>query len=154
MRWCAYLMLVGVVVAGAAPDCQAQLFGSKKPKTPPQQRVPEVILMVQQDKDAHKRSDAAEELRQYDPTQFPQIIPVLIEVLQSDSSSSVRIEAAISLGRMRPISVAAGQALDKATSDPNLRVRLQARTSLTYYQLSGYHGAKTKDPALKILATP
>jgi hypothetical protein len=143
-------MLVGVVVAAAAPDCEAQLFGSKKPKGPPQQRVPELIFTVKQDKDSHKRSDAAEELRQYDPTQFPEIIPVLIDVLHSDSSASVRIEAATSLGRLRPISVAAGQALDKATSDPNLLVRLQARTSLTYYQLSGYHGAKTKDPtALK-----
>jgi hypothetical protein len=154
MRWCVCLLLVGIAMAWSVAPCEAQLFGSKKSKTPPQQRVPELIVIVQQDKDSHKRVEAAEELRQYDPQQFPEIVPILIEALQNDASSSVRIEAAISLGRLRPISVPAGQALEKAASvDANLRVRLQARTSLTYYQLSGYHAPKTKEappgPALK-----
>jgi hypothetical protein len=146
MRWYAYLLLAGIVVAGTATDSDAQIFGPKKNKTTPQQRVPELLVIVQQDKDGHKRADAAEELRQYDPAQFPEIVPVLVDVLQSDPTAAVRIEAATSLGRMRPISVQAGQALEKAcASDSNLRVRIQARTSLTYYQLSGYHAPKTKD---------
>lgn len=148
MRGCAYLLLTVAVVAVSAAPSEAQLFGSKKNKTPPQQRVPELLVIVQQDKDSHKRSDAAEELRQYDPNQFPEIVPVLIGVLQNDASTSVRIEAATSLGRIRPISVPAGQALEKASSsDSNLRVRLQAHTSLAYYQLSGYHAPKNKEVA-------
>jgi hypothetical protein len=154
MKWYVSVLLAGILVAWSAAPCEAQLFGSRKSKTPPQQRVPELLAIVKQDKDSHKRVDAAEELRQYDSGQFPEIIAVLIDVLQTDASPSVRIEAATSLGRMRPISVPAGQALEKAASgDSNLRVRIQARTSLTYYQLSGYHAPKTKDvptgPALK-----
>jgi hypothetical protein len=140
------MLLAGLGLAWCASSGEAQLFG-KKNKTPPQQRVPELIGIVKLDKDNHKRESAAEELRQYDPAQFPEIIPVLIDVLQTDPSVGVRIEAATSLGRLRPISVPAGQALEKAaSSDSNLRVRLQARTSLTYYQLSGYHTPKAGNP--------
>jgi hypothetical protein len=156
MKWSVYLLLAALGLVWFAAPGEAQLFGGKKNKTPPQQRVPELITILKQDKDSHKRESAAEELRQYDPTQFPDIIPVLIEALQSDPSAGVRIEAATSLGRLRPISVPAGQALEKSASgDSNLRVRIQARTSLTYYQLSGYHAPKGKDipaptgPALK-----
>jgi hypothetical protein len=141
-------MVVGLVLAAATPECSAQLFGSKKSKTPPQQRVPELIATLKQDKDAHKRADAAEELRQYDPKEFPEIVVVLIEALQVDASASVRVEAATGLGRLRPISTPAGQALEKASgADSNLRVRMQAKASLVYYQMSGYHAPKKSDPA-------
>jgi HEAT repeats len=152
MRWCTAMLLAGVVVALATPDGSAQIFGSKKPKTPPQQRVPELIVALKFDKDAHKRADAAEELRQFETKEFPEIIPILIEALQNDPVARVRIEAATSLGRMRPISVPAGQALEKAgASDSNLGVRLQAKTSFVWYQLSGYHAPKKNEatgPAL------
>jgi hypothetical protein len=146
-------MLVGLVLAGAAPESSAQWFG-KKNKTPPQQRVPELLIILKQDMDSHKRADAAEELRQFDSKEFPEIIPALIDALHSDPTASVRIEAATSLGRMRPIAVPVGQALEKAASgDANLRVRLQARTSLTYYQLSGYHAPKKNDPQGQPMST-
>jgi hypothetical protein len=147
MRWCTSLTLLALVLLMPAPDCSAQWFGTKKPKTPPQQRVPELIVTLKYDKDAHKRADAAEELRQYDTKEFPEIIPLLIEALQGDSAPSVRIEAATSLGRLRPFSVPAAQALEKAgSSDSNFRVKLQAKTSLMYYQLSGYHAPKKTEP--------
>jgi len=152
MKWCVCLVLVCVVLVVAAPKSSAQWFGPKKPKTSPQQRVPELIIALKAEKDAHKRADAAEELRQFDLKEFPEIIPVLIDALQSDPATSVRIEAATGLGRLRPISTQAGQALEKAVSgDPNLRVRLQAKASLVYYQLSGYHAPKKNEPAGPIL---
>jgi HEAT repeats len=147
MRCCAYLLLIGIGIVACVPEMSnAQLFG-KKPKAPPQQRVAELAYILKQDKDGHKRADAAEELRQYDPQQFSEIVPLLIDALQNDQHSSVRVEAATSLGRLRPISGPAGQALEHAAAhDSNLRVRLQAKTSLMYYQLSGYQGPKMKEP--------
>ncbi len=148
MRWFASLVLVGLALAVTAPDGSAQWFGGKKTKTPPQQRVPELFAILKYDKDATKRADAAEELRQYDPKEFPELYQYLIEALQGDAAVSVRLEAATSLGRLRPFSVAAAQALEKAWSaDANIRVRLQAKTSLTYYQMSGYHAPKKTEPA-------
>jgi hypothetical protein len=85
-------------------------------------------------------------LRQFDPKDFPEIVPALIDALQNDPSASVRIEAAVGLGRLRPIAVPAGQALEKAASnDSNLRVRIQSKASLVYYQMSGYHTPKKGD---------
>ena len=110
MRAFTALIVAGVVLAAAAPDCSAQLFGSKKAKATPQQRVPELIGILKLDKDSHKRSEAAEELRQYDLKEFPEIVPVLIEALQNDPATGVRIEAAAGLGRLRPVSAPAGQA--------------------------------------------
>jgi hypothetical protein len=64
--------------------------------------------------------------------------------LQSDSKSAVRAEAAQSLGKLRPISQEAGMALQMAaSSDTALRVRLQARTSLIQYQVSGFRSKLT-----------
>src|SRR5206468_7815733 len=62
VRVWAALIVAGVLLAGAAPECSAQLFGSKKAKVSPQQRVPELVGILKLDKDAHKRSEAAEEL--------------------------------------------------------------------------------------------
>src|SRR5262249_19119584 len=71
LRLWAALILASTLLAASAPDCSAQLFGGKKAKVTPQQRVPELIGILKMDKDARKRSDAAEELRQYDLKEFP-----------------------------------------------------------------------------------
>ncbi len=142
MRWYCYV-LVGAVLVGGALPAPAGIFSKRKPPDPAQ-RVPELVQIVKQDKDHHKRGSAAEELRQYDPAQFPQIVPVLVEVLQTDPTPSVRSEAAHTLSKLRPISQAAGQALEKATHDSALRVRLQARTSLMFYHMAGYSAKKTE----------
>lgn len=141
MKWSAALFLAALMLAGSTPECSAQLFGSKKPKVSPQQRVAELLTTLKTAKESSRRADAAEELRSFEAKDFPEIVPSLIDALEHDPATSVRIEAATGLGRLRPISVPAGQALEKASSgDANLRVRMQAKTSLMYYQLSGYHG--------------
>src|SRR5205085_8906345 len=142
-----------------ATPVQAGLFFGKKKPAPvdPNQRVPELLGLVKTSPDEHKRSLAAEELRKYDPQAYPDIVPVLIDVLGSDSKPSVRVEAAQTLGKLRPVSQAVGQALEQALAkDASMRVRLQARSSLLQYHWSGYRTPKkavnpppqTKEPPL------
>ncbi len=131
------LMLV-LVLAWVAP-AQAQLFFTKKQKTNPTQRVPELIVIVKTDADERKRTHAAEELREYDPAVFTEIVPVLADVLLHDKKVNVRLEALSSLTKIRPVSLQAGRAMEKAAADDDsLRVRLQAKASLPKYHLAGY----------------
>lgn len=130
----------------AGPGYAGIFFGKKNKKPTPAERVPELLAQVKSDGDESKRAAAAQELRQYDPAQFPMIVPVLIDVLQTDSKPLVRAEAAQSLGKIRPISQQAGMALEKAhNSDTSMRVRLQARSSLLQYHWSGYRSARKDD---------
>jgi HEAT repeats len=141
MNWCRYLVILVVVPAFALP-APAGLF-DRRPKPDPAKRVPELLGIVKTEKSDSKRSAAAEELRQYDPKAFPEIIPVLIDVSQNDASSSVRLDALHTLSKFRPVSPAVGEALENAVAhDKSLRVRLQARTTLISYHMSGYHGAQ------------
>jgi hypothetical protein len=150
------LLLISVLLAVLPVPAHAGfLFGKKPPKPSPNERVPELLMIVKTDGDEHKRSNAAEELRQYDPKQFPDIVPVLIDVLMHDPKPGVRAEAAQSLSKLRPISQQVGWALEQATSkDPSMRVRLQARSALLQYHWAGYHGSKeppliqTQEPPL------
>jgi hypothetical protein len=125
------------------------IFGKKTPKPEPAVHVPELLGIVKTDGDEDKRCAAAEELRQYDAEKFPDIIPVLVDVLLHDSKASVRAEAAQSLGKLRPVNQQAGAALDQAVAkDAAMRVRLQARSSLLLYYMAGYHtGKKEEVPA-------
>jgi hypothetical protein len=142
------LLLLLVLIPLVNPSLQAGiLFGRKKDKPDPQQRVPELIAILKSDKDADKRSKAAEELRLYDPAQFPQIVPALIDALQNDAKPGVRVDAAQSLGKLRPVSQMVGEALEQALAkDPSMRVRLQARSTLLQYHWAGYRSAKKTDP--------
>src|SRR4029077_19657794 len=98
------------------------------------------------DGDEDKRCAAAEELRQYDAEKFPEIIPILVDVLLHDSKASVRAEAAQSLGKLRPINQQAGGALEEAVAhDAAMRVRLQARSSLLLYYMAGYRAGKKEE---------
>jgi hypothetical protein len=126
------------------------IFGKKAPKPDPAVRVPELLGTVKSDGDEDKRCAAAEELRQYDAEKFPDIIPVLVDVLLHDSKASVRAEAAQSLGKLRPVNPQAGAALEQAVAkDAAMRVRLQARSSLLLYYMAGYHsGKKDEAPAV------
>jgi hypothetical protein len=137
-------LLVAAVFAVWANPLQAQLIFSKKPKVNPSQRVPELILIVKTDKDDRKRASAAEELREYDVKVFAEIVPVLADILQHDKKAQVRAEALTSLARIRPVSSMAGQALEKAAAkDEAWRLRLQAKTALARYYLSGYSSKKS-----------
>jgi HEAT repeats len=130
----------------AAPASAGILFGRKAEKPDPTQRVPELLGAVKTDGDESKRIDAAGELQHYDPVAFPDIVPVLIDVLQNDKKPGVRAEAAQTLSRLRPVSVQVGQALEQAVAkDPSMRVRLQARSALLSYRWNGYHGEEKHD---------
>src|SRR5262245_46473733 len=137
--WLLALLFGGLV----APAEAGLLFGRKKEKPDPKTRVPELITTLKADKDGDKRARAAEELRQFDHAAFPEIIPALILALQTDAKPGVRVEAAQSLGRVRPVSQVVGDALEQALArDSSMRVRLQARSQLLQYQLAGYRSGK------------
>jgi HEAT repeats len=136
--------LVLLVLTTWTASAPAGLF-SKKSKPNPAEHVPALIATLRGDPEERKRVSAAEELRQYDPAMFPELIPTLAEAAQHDPKSGVRLEAIQSLAKLRPISQRAGQALEQATHDDSMRVRLQARTLLWQYHMAGYKGGKTPD---------
>jgi hypothetical protein len=150
------LFLVICLLGLAQATAQAGLFSKKPSKPEPKDRVPELLVIVKTDKDEHKRAAAATELRQYDPAAFPDIVPILIDVLMSDAKPAVRCEAAESLGKLRPVSKQAGWALEQALEkDSSTRVRMQARYTLLQYHWAGYKGsgkdaavAESKEPPL------
>jgi len=131
------------------------LFG-KKTKVDPAKRVPELIVTLKTEQDDRKRASAATELGTFDGVAFPEIVPVLVDILQHDAKPSVRMDAASSLGSIRPISLMAGEALDKsASSDDNLRVRLHAKGIVMKYHFAGYSpGTKTNSPGSKTPEPP
>ena len=134
----------------AAPVCAGIFFTKKADKPNPAVVVPELIRTVQSDGDEDKRMAAAEQLREFDPGQFPDVVPALIGVLQSDKKPGVRAEAAQSLGKIRPVSDRVGVALEEALAkDSSMRVRLQARSVLLQYRWSGW-----REPVLKKDETP
>jgi hypothetical protein len=135
------VILLALLTAGPA---SAGLFG-KKNKPTPSERVPELINTLKNDGDEHKRCSAAEELRQYDPQQFPDMIPALIDAVLTDKKPAVRAEAVQTLGKLRPVTGPAGAALEQALAkDGSMRVRLQARSSLLQYRWAGYTAAPPK----------
>ena len=144
-RWQVTLTLA-LILIWTAP-APAQWFFSKKAKTNPTQRVPELILIVKTDPEERKRQSAAEELRDYDTAIFTEIVPILADVLQHDKKMSVRLEALTSLTKIRPVTSLAGHAIEKAAADDeSWRVRLQAKTALPKYHLAGFVSKKS-DPA-------
>jgi HEAT repeat protein len=141
----------------AAPVHAGIIFGKKAlPKPDPAVRVPELIKIVHTDGDENKRSEAVDELRQYDATTFPEIIPTLIDALLNDKKPAVRAEAAATIAKIRPVSQAAGDALEQALDkDASMRVRLQIRKSLLEYHWAGYRQGKKEDaPAVTTKEPP
>jgi hypothetical protein len=141
---------IGLILLLVVSPAQAGPFTKKAPaRAGANTRVPELLFHVKMDADEKKRAAAADELRDYDAKQFPEIVPILCDVLLNDQSQAVRLEAAQSLGKIRPVSPFAGQVLEQAsTKDPVFRVRMQARTSLRLYQLAGYRaGTAPRDAA-------
>jgi hypothetical protein len=135
-RYC-YLLALVVIAAITLPAPAGVIFG-KRGKPNPAERVPQLVIIVKTDPEEKKRETAAREMRDFDPKTSPDIVPVLIDVLQHDQKSGVRAEAATSLGKLRPISQEAGWALEEATKDASAWVRWQARSALLSYRLSGY----------------
>jgi hypothetical protein len=150
-----HALLILVVVPALAVPARAGIF-DKRPKPDPTLRVPLLIGQVKTEQDERKRAAAAEELRQYDPRAFAEIVPVLIDVLQNDVAASVRMQALHSLSSFRPVSRDVGEALEHAmASDKSFRIRLQARTTLVSYHWSGYHAARRSEAAPPVvIASP
>jgi hypothetical protein len=151
MRWYRALLVLPLLAALPLSASAGLFFGKKAPKPDPAKRVPELITTVKTDGDESKRAAAAEELRQYDPSEQKEIVPILIDVLLHDAKPSVRAEAAQSLGKLRPVNAEAGWALEQAVAkDTSMRVRLQARSSLLMYHMAGYRSPKVdEEPADK-----
>lgn len=137
MRRLIVIALLLMLSAWARP-AHAQLFG-RKAKTNPAQRVPELIVTLKTAPEERKRVRAAEELRDFDARTYSEIVPVLIDSLKNDPKPAVRLEALSTLGKVRPISQSAGQAIEKAAAgDESWRIRLHARSVLVGYRLAGY----------------
>src|SRR5437764_800592 len=79
------LLLVPVTLTALAVPAPAGVLFSKHPKPNPSERIPELLTILKTDQDEHKRASAAEELRQFDAAAFPDMVPVLLEVLQNDA---------------------------------------------------------------------
>src|SRR5437868_2430688 len=141
MRSCRFLLALMVPAALVLPAPAGIIF-NRHAKQNPAERVPQLIVIVKTDTSDSKRASAAKELREFDATANPDIVSILVDVLQHDSSASVRSEAAQSLAKLRPISQQVGWALEEATHhDSSMRVRMQARSSLLGYRMSGYRSA-------------
>src|SRR5262245_37454458 len=141
-------LTVLLVLAAVAPLAPAGVFSVSKKvtKVDPAQRVQQLLATIKTDGDESKRSAAAKELREFDAGQFPQMIPVLCDVLLTDAKVSVRAEAAQTLGKLRPVNQQAGNSLEQAVAkDASLRVRLSARTALLGYYMAGFKGGKKDD---------
>jgi hypothetical protein len=148
MRWRVLVHAALFSALFVAPASGQGIFSKKKtPKPNPAERLAQLITTLKTDQDEANRESAANELRQFDTKLYPEVISVLIETLQNDPRPAVRMEAAESLGRIRPISQQAGWALEQAASkDSSTRVRFQARSSLLLYRIWGYRSdAKPPD---------
>lgn len=139
---CRFLLVLFLLVGITGPAA-AGIFGKKPAKPDPKVRVGELVVIVKTDKDESKRAAAAEELREYDPKAYPEILPILIDVLMNDPKPGVRTEAAQSIGKLRPVTPEAGWALEQAAAkDSSMRVRWQAKSSLLQYHWAGYRSPK------------
>ncbi len=150
MRNAPWLFTLIVVLGVVGPAPAGLGIFSRKPKVNPAEQVPALIMQLKTDKDEDKRSAAAEELRNYDPKAYPEMMTVLADALLKDSGAGVRTEAASTIAKLRPINQQAGYALEQAAAnDPSIRVRMAARQSLWQYNLLGYRSAKppTETPA-------
>ncbi len=147
------ILAVVILPAWVMPAHADGIFGlfGKRAKVDPAKRVAELIITIKTEQDDRKRAGAASELGTFDALSFPEIVPVLVDMLQHDPKSGLRIDAASSLGSLRPVSQVVGESLEKAaSSDENLRVRLHAKSILMKYRIAGYSpGANPKTSLAK-----
>jgi hypothetical protein len=145
-----FVLLIGFCLAEGT---SAGIFFKRKQPSPT--RLQELIGILKTDTNESKRADAAAELAGYDGKAHPEIVPVLTEALMRDPSASVHLQAVEALGKIRPVSQEAGQALEYAlANDSSTRVRLQARATLLQYRLAGYRSAGGEGPKLAPAPAP
>lgn len=137
MKWYTTMLIPGFLVAATVQAQAGGIFVSRKPAPNPDQHIYKLVNLAQSCRNSSQRAHAVQQLRNFDAVKYPQVVPVLVNVLRTDKSINVRIEAARSLGRVRPLTPAAREALAEASMhDSAFRVRWQARTSLTVYTVA------------------
>jgi hypothetical protein len=130
--------LVSALALGLAGSSQAGIL-QKTSKGDPAVVVPALIEALKSNRDEKARSAAAADLDDFDAKAFPDVLPALMDALATDPSPSVRSRAAESIGKVRPISAAAGYALERAVADDkSTSVRLSARMALLKYKVLGH----------------
>lgn len=148
------LFLVPVLALALAAPAQAGLF-KRSAKPDPATHVPALIEALKNSKDEKARAAAAGELDEYDAKAFPEILPALTEALIGDPSTSVRSKAAESIGKVRPITAAAGYALERAAADDkSLSVKVAAKMALMKYRVLGHMPGTKVEGALVQSAEP
>ncbi len=143
------ILLAAVVAATPISSASAIDFPRlgifrKKPAKPDEEapRAKQLVETVRSDPDEKKRLAAVEELQETDPRTNADVIPTLVTALQRDPSATVRALAAQSIGKLKPITLAAGAALEQTfTADPAAEVRKSAQEALWEYHLNGYRSA-------------
>ncbi len=129
-------------------SAQAQIFFNPfrkaPPPPPPAERVGQLVSIIKSDPDERKRTLAVEEIRDFDTKAFPEIVPILADIAQTDAKPGVRAEAVSSLVRIRPVTQIAGQAIEHAAAkDDHWRNRMNAQAALVRYRLAGYSSSAT-----------
>jgi hypothetical protein len=149
-----YRLLLALLGLGLAVPAYAGPF-RRNPKPDPAVQVPALLETLKNDKDERARARAAAALDEFDAKAFPDILPALSAALATDPSASVREDAAVAIGKIRPITPQAGYALEQAlATDKSMAVRLRVRTALFQYRILGYFGgsrdltAQSSEPPL------
>ena len=138
------LLLVAAVAAVLAGPATARdfpfgLFKKKAKAEPTAGRAKQVSATLVGSPDEAARKQAAEELRSLDPRSNAEVFPALIGALQKDPSPAVRVAAADSVGKLKPVYQPAGMVLEAvAKADPDPAVREAAQNALFQYHLGGY----------------
>jgi len=115
------------------------LFERKKKDEPAPAKAKQLTDTLRTDPDERKRKAAAEELAEYDPRGNPEIMTGLIASLRQDPVAAVRVAAADTIGKLKPVYAQAGVALEEAVqADPSDGVRKAAQGALFQYHLNGY----------------
>jgi HEAT repeats len=148
------LLFVQVSLLILVTPTQAGIF-RKSNRPDPAVQVPALLEVLKSSPDEKKRAAAASELRDYDAKAFPDLLPALVQALSTDPSSSVRSEAAETIGKVRPISPQAGFALEQAiANDKERAVRFAAQRALVKYRLLGYFGGGKGETATAQTSEP
>jgi len=144
-----------IILTAAAP---AGLIFNRRPKQQDnsQDKAPQdPISVLRNDTDEHHRLSAIQNLSHSDLKQSPQAGIALIDALLKDPSPAVRSAAAEVLGRLRPMAVQIGMALEQAESaDSSATVRNAAGKSLAAYVHAGYQPSADGAPPLATPAPP
>jgi hypothetical protein len=131
MRWRPFILVLALQLGLVLPASAGLFSFWHRSKPTPAERVQELVHTLKSDTNESHRAAAAEELRQYDTAQFPEIVPALVEALQKDTKPEVRGEAAQSLGKLKAAAPDVKTALEQAAAgDPAPRVRSQAAAAL------------------------